>query len=195
MVTWFEIVEKPYLFADDLVAALKEAEWNDPNSLIGNRFEEDEWNRDSEDGRVNLYASHWVDVEIGEIDGNVISWFLYGNCAVLAFEVAALLNKNLILFEIDNPKEGQQDWGHLAVAVEPGRVLDIGGFADISYYENKYHGSAREIDLTNPADYERLRGAIARDGENLDEAFERFYSPVERAVIRDYARIVAAMTN
>lgn len=152
----------------------------------------------NEDGRVNVYASHWRDLELRVIDQDAINWFRHGNCAALAWELHVLTGFPLVAVEVVGPDTVGTRWMHAGVEMPDGRVLDIFGVRDVEEvvtFWQAYSTSelqATRLDPTDPAERMYFNDLVGRSPvDDVTTLLDETYPPLEREVIRDFARFLA----
>lgn len=136
-----------------------------------------------EDGRVVMAMNNWRDLEIGVIDGEAVSWFMYGNCGALALAMHDITGWDLVVLHGDaQATDPERTWIHVLVRNPAGELLDIEGAGDEA--NKSYLWRARtnlRFETTTRAEVVALL-----DGD-LDD-----YSDLEREVVKDFARIVVS---
>lgn len=145
------------------------------------------------EGPINAYSSHWVEINIHEIDNQAIDWLKFGNCVALAWELHVLTGHPLAIVML-NAEERLQNWAHVALKLPSGDYLDIEGTHSEDQLLRDWSNATelRHIDPTNHADMKFLTETCAEDDKDFVTSLDEHYDAVERELIRDFARILVA---
>jgi len=160
--------------ASDLTAELRDA--------IRDAEGTDEHN---EDGTLNLFSNNWAEITPGVRDQEAIRYYLRGNCALLAIEIHRAAGWPLIMISSEASKDSPHHYNdsrmvHVLTRRPDGRLVDIGGAHTDQQALGDWQGTYPDVQAEEISEEGLL--ALIGTGEGLS-----MYSPLERAVTRDYA--------
>lgn len=133
-------------------------------------------------GTVNVTTMHWVEVELRVINADAVSWFRYGNCAILAYELHQLTGWPLLTI---HAPDADEPFIHAAVRAPNGARFDITG-PEQTVGEWEYDGGPVHPG-TSTREHDTVEGFLAVVGDDMS-----IYPAVEREIIRDFARHLLA---
>lgn len=166
------------------------------DAIQGDRNEQLIDDEDSpEDGRINMFAGHWVDVELRVIDHNVESWFLYGNCVILAWEMHLLTGWDVVLIENVVKAEGNSPWCHALVRHPDGSLVDINGkqseVSIVNHWTDFMKAPYEAVDYT-AGNHEAFFKHVTDEEHayDMEASLADKYFVLEREVTKDFARVL-----
>lgn len=132
-----------------------------------------------EETRELLGAS--AGVRPGIVDQEAITYFRYGNCAMLAIEIHRATGWPLVMVTADKTQPSMNDspMVHVMVRTPEGRLLDICGLDDDEDVIDEWSAKFRNVRLVTMPSEKALTDVV---GDGFD-----MYSDYERVLIREFA--------